>query len=125
MHIKLSETMNKVAGKIQDKGGRNPCHLGVTMVDNVYNCGKSMQYILLEGLDNPIEIEIDSELGIDNAMKESFASANSLYENTKLKQVKNEVVDDLRNELKTIVENEFKKSCHEISRHKQNNDITL
>ena len=34
---------------------------------------------------------------------------------------------DLRNELKTITENQFKKSCHETSRHEENNDdvITL
>ena len=34
---------------------------------------------------------------------------------------------DLRNELKTIIENQFKESCHGTSRQKQNNDdvITL
>ena len=32
---------------------------------------------------------------------------------------------DLRNELKTIIENQFKEFCHETSRHKQNNDDVL
>ena len=27
----------------------------------------------------------------------------------------------MRNELKTIIENQFKETCHETSRHKQNN----
>ena len=48
-----------------------------------------------------------------------------MYEVAKLKQVKNEVLGDLRNELKTIIENQFKESCHETSRHKQNNDDAI
>ena len=55
-------------------------------------------------------------------MEDSFTYINRLYEEEKSKQVKNEVLVDLRNKLKTIVENQFKESCHETSRHKQNND---
>ena len=40
----------------------------------------------------------------------------------KLKQIKNEVLGDLKNELNTIIENQFKESDHETSRHKQKND---
>ena len=40
----------------------------------------------------------------------------------KLKQIKNEVLGDLKNELNTIIENQFKESYHETSRHKQKND---
>ena len=39
MDIKPDETMKKVAAKIKDKGGLNPCHASVTMV-NVCDCGK-------------------------------------------------------------------------------------
>ena len=55
-------------------------------------------------------------------MEDSFTYLNRLYEKAKLKHIKNEVLDDLRNELKILIENQFKKSCHETSRHKQNND---
>ena len=48
---------------------------------------------------------------------------NRLHEEAKLKQLKNDVLCDLRNELKTIMENQFKESCHETSRKKQNNDV--
>ena len=48
-----------------------------------------------------------------------------MYEESKLKQVKNEVLGDLRNGLKTIIENQFKESCHETSQHKQNNDDVM
>ena len=74
-------------------------------------------------IDNPIEIEIDSELEINNSMEDSFTYLNRLYEEAKLKQVKNEVLGDLRNELKTIIENQFKEFCHETSRRKQSNDV--
>ena len=40
-----------------------------------------------------------------------------MYEEAKLKQVKNKVLGDL----KTIIENQFKEPCHEATRHKQNN----
>ena len=95
------------------------------MLNNVCDCGKRVEHLLLESLDNPIEVEIDSELEIDNAMKDLFTYVNWLYEQAKLKQVKNEVLGDLRNELKTIIENQFKEFCHEASRHKQNNDYVI
>ena len=87
--------------------------------------GKRIEHLLLERLDNLIEIEIDSEPEIDNAMEDSFTFVNRLYEEAKLKQVKNEVLHDLRNELKTIIENQFKESCYETSRHRQNNDDVI
>ena len=122
VNIKLDETMKVVAAKIQDKDGLNPFHVSVTMVNNACDCVKRIEHLLLESLDNPIEIEIDSGLEIDNAIEDSFPYVNRLYEGAKLKQVKNEVLGDLRNELKTIIENPFKESYDETSRHKQNND---
>ena len=83
------------------------------MVNNVCDCGKRIEH-LLESLDNPIEIEIDLELEIDNAMEDSFTYVNRLCEEAKSKQVNNEVLGDLRNELKTVIENKFKESCYEI-----------
>ena len=120
--IKPDEALKEVAAKIQYKGGPNPCHVSVTMETNVCDCGKRIEHLLLESQDNLIEIETDSELKIDNAVEDSFTYINRLYEEEKSKQVKNEVLVDLRNKLKTIVENQFKESCHETSRHKQNND---
>ena len=125
MDIKPDETMKEVTAKIQDKGGLIPCHVSVTLVNNVCACGKRIQHLLLESLDNPVDIEIDSELEIDDAMVDSFTYVNWLYEEAKLKQVKNEVMGDLRNKLKTIIESQFKESCHETSRHKQNNDDVI
>ena len=60
-------------------------------------------------------------------MEDSLTYVNRLYEEVKLKQVKNKVLGDLRNELKTVIESQFKESCHETSRHKHNDDdvITL
>ena len=55
-------------------------------------------------------------------MKDSFTYVNRLNEEVTLKEIKSEVLGDLRNELKIIIENQFKKFCHETSRHKQNND---
>ena len=80
--------MKEVAAKIQDKGGLKPCHVSVTMVNNVCDCGKRIEYLLLESLDNPKEIEIDSELETDNGMEDSFTYINRLYEEAKLKHQK-------------------------------------
>ena len=86
--IKPDKTMKEVAAKIQDKGGLIPCHVSVTKVNNVCDCGKRIEHLLLESLDNPI------------------------YE-------------WLEKRTETIIENQFKESCHETSRHKQNNDYVI
>ena len=77
--VKPDETMKEVATKVQDKGGLKPCHVSVTVVNNICNCGKRIEHLLLESLDNPIEIEIDSELETENSMKDSFTYVNRLY----------------------------------------------
>ena len=53
MDIKPDKTMKEVATKVQDKDGLNPCHVSVTMVNNVCDCGKRIEHFLLESLDNP------------------------------------------------------------------------
>ena len=55
-------------------------------------------------------------------MEDSFTYVNRLYEEAKLKHIKNEVLGDLRNELKTLIENHFKESCHETSSQPKEND---
>ena len=55
-------------------------------------------------------------------MDDSFTYVNRLYEKAKLKHIENEVLSDLRNEMKTLIQNQFKESSHETSWHKQNND---
>ena len=52
MDIKPDETMKEVAAKIQDKGGLNSCHVSVTMVNNICDCGRRIKHLLLESLDN-------------------------------------------------------------------------
>ena len=85
------------------------------MVNNVCDCGKKIEHLLSKRLDNPIDIELDSKLEIDNGMKDSFTYVNRLYEKEKLKQIKSEVLGDLRKEQKTITENQFKESCQKTS----------
>ena len=77
--VKPDETMKEVATKVQDKGGLKPCHVSVTVVNNICNCGKRIEHLLLESLDNPIEIEIESELETENSVKDSFTYVNRLY----------------------------------------------
>ena len=85
MDIIPDEIMKKVAAKIHDKRGLNPCHVSITMVNNVCDCGKRIEHLLLESLDNPLQIEKDSKTEIDNAMVDSFTYVNKLYEEAKLK----------------------------------------
>ena len=59
--IKPDKTTKEVAAKIQDKGGLNPCHVSVTMVNNVCDCGKRIEHLLLESLYNPEEIQIERD----------------------------------------------------------------
>ena len=46
--IKPDETMKKVAVKIQNKTRLNPCHVSITMVNNVCHCGKRTEHLLLQ-----------------------------------------------------------------------------
>ena len=126
MDIQPGKTMKEVVAKIQDKGGLKPCHVSATMVNNLCDCGKRIEYLLLESLDNPKEIEIDSELETDSGMEDSFTYINMLYEEAKLKHIKNQVLDDLKHKLKALIENHFKESYQETSyRHKENHDAVM
>ena len=78
--IKPDEIMKEITAEIQDKGGLNPCHVSVTMENNVCDCGQRMEHLLQESLDNPIEIEIDLELEIDNVMEDSFTYVKRSFE---------------------------------------------
>ena len=40
--------MKEVAVKTKDKAGLNPCYKIVIMVNNVCDCGKRIEYLLLE-----------------------------------------------------------------------------
>ena len=57
--------MKEVAAKMQDKGGPKQCNISVTMVNNICDCGKRIEHLLLENLNNPIDVEIDSVLEIN------------------------------------------------------------
>ena len=48
MDIKPDESLKEVAAKIQYKCGPNPCHVTVTLVTNVCDCGKRIEHLLLE-----------------------------------------------------------------------------
>ena len=65
------------------------------MVNGVCDCGKRVEHLQLESLENPIDTQKDSELDIDIDMEDSFTYVNKLYEEAKLKQIKNEVLGDL------------------------------
>ena len=39
---------------------------------HVFDCGNRIEHLLLESLDNPIEVEVDPELEIDNGMEDLF-----------------------------------------------------
>ena len=65
------------------------------MVNSICDCGKRVEYLQLESLENPIDTQKDSELDIDIDMEDSFTYVNKLYEEAKLKQIKNEVLGDL------------------------------
>ena len=72
--IKPHKTMKEVAAIIQDKGGLIPCHISVTMVNNIGDCGKRIEHLLLESLDNPIYewLEKRTETIIENQFKNSY-----------------------------------------------------
>ena len=85
------------------------------MGNSICDCRNRINHLLLESLDNPIKEEIDSELEIDNGMEDSFTYVNRFCEKAKLKHIKNEILVNFRNEQKTLLENQFKESCHETS----------
>ena len=91
------------------------------MINHVCDCGKKIEHLLLESLDNPTEIGIDSELEIDNGTKDSFTYVNRLYKKVMLNHTKNENLGNLRNKLQTLIENQFNESCYETSQYKPNN----
>ena len=57
MDALLEDTVEQVTYKIQDKGGIKRCNVSLYMIDSLFNCGKTVNQLLLEDISAEIEIE--------------------------------------------------------------------
>ena len=117
MDVRPEDTMEQVTHRIQDKGGIKPCSISLYMADSLFNCGKTVNQLLLEDISAEIEIEYrpseeDGKLLDNNDV--SMSHTNFPYEEAKRNQLIDEISRDIQLELKGLVAQQYTKIKHEI-----------
>ena len=121
LEINPEETMQQITEKIQDKGGIRPCNVILTKIDTRCHCGNfSLQEFLLGDISEEIDIcllspdEADINETKATEIEEPALPTTNISDEDKLKQMKNDLLCNLRAELKNILE-ENKKDTEAIS----------
>ena len=110
--INQEETMPQITEKIQDKGGIRPCNVSLTKIDTHCHCESfSLQEFLLEDISEEIDIcllspdEVDmNEIRLESTETEELAlPTTNISDEDKLKQMKDDLLCNLREELKNML----------------------
>ena len=113
LEINPEETMQQITEKTQDKGGIRPCNVSLIKIDTRCHCGHvSLQELLLEDISEEIDICLLSpdEADTNEAKLESTEfdepglPTSNISDEDKLKQMKGDLLCNLRAELKNMLE---------------------
>ena len=110
LEMNPEETMQQITEKIQDKGGIRPCNVILTKIDTRCHSGNfTLQEFLLEDISEEINIcllspdETDVNETKTTEIEEPPLQATNISDEDKLKQMKDDLLCNLRAELKNIL----------------------
>ena len=112
LEINPEETMQSITEKIRDKGGIRPCNVSLTKIYTHCHGGNfGLQEFLLEDISEEIDIcllspdEADiNETTIESTdFEEPALSTTNISDEDRLKQIANDLLCNLRGELKNMV----------------------
>ena len=101
LNVESNTTMQKVITKIQEQGGLQLSQVSLSMVKNSCKCGHDLTHYLLEDTSENIPIEV--EFGHE----EANYYTNLLFEKTKLAKLKDDIVSEIKTEIKTVINAKF------------------
>ena len=108
LNTELNTTLQEVTTKIQEQGGLQLSQVNLSIVKNSCKCGHDLtHYLLKDGLEN-ILIEFDSEYQEDR-ITEANHFVNLLFDKTKLAKLKEDIVSEIKTQVKTVINTKFDK----------------
>ena len=107
LNVEPNTTMQEVTTKIQEQGGLQLSQVSLSMVKNSCKCGYDLTYFQLEDTSDNIPIEVESGLEKDRTTDDYYT--NVLFEKNKLARLKDDIVSEIKTEIKTLINEKFDK----------------
>ena len=107
LNVEPNTTMQEVTTKIQEQGGLQLSQVSLSMVKNSCKCGHDLTHFLLEDTSENIPIEVESGHEKDKTTDDYYT--NLLFDKTKLARLKDDIVSEIKTEIKTAINEKFDK----------------
>ena len=107
LNVEPNTTMQEVTTKIQENVGLQLSQVSLSMVKNSCKCGYDLTYFQLEDTSDNIPIEVESGLEKDTTTDDYYT--NVLFEKNKLARLKDDIVSEIKTEIKTLINEKFDK----------------
>ena len=116
-------TMQELTTKIQEQGGLKLSQVSLSMIKNSCKRGHDLSHFLLEDTLENIPIEVESGHEKDKTTDDYYT--NLLFDKTKLARLKDDIVSEIKTEIKTAINEKFDKI--ELMKHQDesNKEHTL
>ena len=107
LNVEPNTTMQEVTTKIQEQGGLQLSQVSLSMVKNSCKCGHDLAHFLFEETSENIPIEVGSGHEKDRTKDDYYT--NLLFEKTKLAGLKDDIVSEIKTEIKTVINEKLDK----------------
>ena len=107
LNVEPNTTMQEVTTKIQEQGGLQLSQVSLSMVKNSCKCGHDLTHFLLEDTSENIPKEVESGHEKDRTTDDYYT--NLLFEKNKLARLKDDIVSEIKTEIKTAINEKFDK----------------
>ena len=101
LNKELNTTMQDVTTKIQEESGLQLSQVSLSMVKNSCKCGHDVTHFLLEDTSKIISTEVEPGHKKDRITDDYYT--NLLFKETKLAKLKDDIVSEIKTEIKTVI----------------------
>ena len=113
LNVEPNTTMQEATTKIQEQGGLQLFQVSLSMVKNSCKCGHDLSHYLREDISENIPIEVES--GHEEERITEANQINLLLEKFKFPKLKDDIVSEIKTEIKTVINAKFDKI--ELTKH--------
>ena len=123
LNVEPNTTMQEVTTKIQEQGELQLSQVSLSTAKNSCQCGHDLSHFLFEDTSENIPIEVESAQEKGRITDDYYT--NLLFEKTKLAKLKDDIVSEIKTEIKTVINEKFDKI--ELTKHQDesNKEHTL
>ena len=122
LNVEPNTKMQEMATKIQGQGGLQLSQVSLNMVKNSCKWGYDLTHYLLEDTSENIPTEVESGSEKDWITEANYYT-NLLFEKSKLAKLKDDIVSEIKTEIKTVINAKFDKI--ELTKHHESNEKNI